>query len=92
MNTRIQLKPQGTGTLDFYTLWVWSEQMIRQFSDTSEDPENDTVIEHYSDKALYSSVKGLLHAIWNEDNGAQIYVAYRILHNAKHCIMGRRLD
>jgi hypothetical protein len=40
------------------------------FSGAPEDPEDETVMEMRGANALYTTVKSLMHAIWNVNNDA----------------------
>jgi len=48
-------------------------------SGTPEDPADDTVMEKHGAEALYSAVKGLMHAMWTDDEEAQQDVAHRMI-------------
>jgi hypothetical protein len=53
------------------------------FSGVPVDPETETAIEMHGTDALYSAVKSLMHAIWNEDRDAQQDAAHWMIQIAK---------
>jgi hypothetical protein len=52
-------------------------------SGAPEDPEDDTVMEQHGADALYSAVKGLMHAIQTKDEEAQQDAAHWMVQSAK---------
>jgi hypothetical protein len=53
------------------------------FSGAPEDPEDDTVMNQHGADTLYSAVKGLMNAIWTEDEETQQDAAHRMIQIAK---------
>jgi len=82
-NARIGFTLQVTATLGFHSLYDWYYQAMWLFSDTPEDPEDETVMEMDSADALYSAVKSLMHAIRTENQDAQQDAAHRMNQIAK---------
>lgn len=68
--------------LGFHSLLDWCYQTLWQFSNTPEDPEDDTVMENHCAEALYSTVISSMHVIRTEDYEAQQDAAHQILHVA----------
>jgi hypothetical protein len=44
-----------------------------------DDSADDTVMEKHGAKALHSTRKSLMHAIWREDQGAQMHAAHQMI-------------
>jgi len=82
-NARIGLKLQVTAMPGFHSLYDWCFQTMWLFSGAPEDPEDETVVERHSSKALYSTVKSVMHAIRTEDNNDQQDVAHRMMQIGK---------
>jgi len=76
MNVKIGFKLQVTATPGFHSLYNWCYQAMWLFSGAPDDPEDETVKEKQGADALYSAVKGLMHAIRTEDDEAQQHAAH----------------
>jgi len=83
INARIGFKLQVTATPGFHSLYDGCFQTMWLFSGAPEDPEDETLMEKHGTEALYSAVKGLMHAIWTEDQDAQQDAAHRVIKIAK---------
>jgi len=83
MNARIGFKLQVSATLGFHSLYDWRSQAMWLFSGVPVDPQHETVIEKHGAEALYSVVKGLMHAIRTEVPNAKQDAAHRINKIAK---------
>jgi hypothetical protein len=59
------------------------------FSGALGDPEDEIVMEVHSPDALYSAVKGLMHAIQAEDQDAQQDAAHQMIQIVKTCMIRR---
>jgi hypothetical protein len=88
-NARFGFKLQVTTTLGCHSLYDWCYQTMWLFSGASEDPEDETVMEMHRTDVLYSAVKSLMHAIWNEDQDAQHDAAHWMIQNAKPWMIRR---
>jgi len=71
MNGRIEFKLQVTATPGFQSLYDWCFQSMWLISGAPDNPEDETAMEMRSTKALYSTVKSLMHVIRTEDHDAQ---------------------
>jgi len=92
INVRVWVKLQVTAILGFHSLLDWCYQTLWQFSNTPEDPEDDTVMENHCAEALYSTVISSMHVIRTEDYEAQQDAAHQILHVALPWQLGMRLE
>jgi len=91
MNAKIGFKLQVTATPGFHSLSNWCFQTMWLFSGAPDDPEDDTVMEKHRAEALYSAVKGLMHAIWTENEEAQQDAAHQMIQIAKPWMISRWL-
>jgi hypothetical protein len=79
MNARIGSKLQVTATPGFHSLCDWCYQTMWLFSSTSEDLEDEIVMEMHGADALYSAVKSLINAIRTEDQDTEQDAAHRTI-------------
>ena len=63
LSQQIELNLQVTALWSFHSHLNWCYWLMWPFSDMSEDPEGDTVMEIYGAMGLYASVWSLMHAI-----------------------------
>jgi hypothetical protein len=82
-NAKIGFTLQVTATPGFHSLYDWCYPTMWLFSGAPENPGDKTVMEMHGADALYSAVKGLMHAIRNEDQDAQQDAAHRMFQFAE---------
>jgi hypothetical protein len=86
---RIGFKLQITATPGFHSLYDQCYQAMWLFSGVPKDPEDETATEKHGANALYSPVKGLMHAIRTEDEDAQHDAAHWMVQIAKPWMINR---
>jgi len=92
MNVKMGFKLQVTATLGFHSLYDWCYQTTWLYSGVSDDSADNTVTEKHGAKALYSTVKGLIHAIRTANEEAQKDAVHQIIRIAKPWTIRRWME
>jgi N12 class adenine-specific DNA methylase len=86
---KVGFEVQVTAIPGCYSLYDRCFQMMWLFSGTPEDPEDETVIEMLSTKAVNLAVRSLMYTIHTEDHHTQQDAAHRMIGIGKHWVIRR---